>query len=843
MMGATTPPTSSRIIISPNQSSGIAPSSNGSGYVMSARQLCGEELFCIPAIAELAQFDQWVAWKRISRNGRQDKVPVNVATNKLASHSDPDTWNSYGAALGVRAQYSGIGFVFSTRDPYTGIDFDGCREPKTGEIAEWAWKWIQKFNSYTEISPSGTGVKVWVRGALPKNIGKDKSQVGHIGIEAYSHSRYFCVTAQHLPNTPETINEAQPILDQLYHTLRPEKPKPALRSTERKATPGEQAAAHLTLAECHAQARAFILGRYDLAETLEAAGAEKTASGYSCPFCSHSHTTTLTVESSGMVGYSHSPRCKLYSEKGFDVTNVLIIKDNYSNFDSLARALAPHCFPKPKLGGQRISPDYLTPAAEQRRNQDRARKRDEAHAAQEHRRALQAAQTARLAADATACDTYQRAWSIHCTYFGSVAQHCVSLARMAAELSGVVVAEERHIRKMQRANKWLIAHGYLVRIERTERRADGKQHTNYWEPAPTDVLRVSQDTVTLETAEHTFSSTVDALRVSDAALPKRIDNATRDTLGNLESGSLEKPDSTCEAEAPPLSCAAPTDLGDWQAYDPPIGAEELNALDCTPLVAPHTSPVSLTIAEGPPTPVVWRSGLRWCAYDGRCYTWHLSESLAHAYITTAAEGSNRSQSSAPTDSSASTAMCSQPAQAVTVMPGASATSEQSLHQEAPAEYRGNSAPVQAERAGASYNPVADWTATATERVADNPRAWNYLLPPKVFYTLMRRPVVEMCLREDAGSVDEPAPVADEDESELLALAPPAEDSLQYSDFSWRWWAAQQKDRSNKQRRLFRSEAENLLVEVPPTEAARRWNAFFKRGSSSTRAAVGTGTRV
>jgi Phage integrase family len=159
------------------------------------------------------------------------------------------------------------------------------------------------------------------------------------------------------------------------------------------------------------------------------------------------------------------------------------------------------------------SPDYLTLAAEQRRNQDSARKRAERQAAQEQGRAWQTAQTARLAEDATSCDTYRQAWSIHCTYFGSVAQHCVSLARMVAELGGVAVVEERHIRRMQRANKWLIAHGYLVRIERTERRNDGKQHTNNWVPAPVDGLRVSQDVAPLQTTEMTFSGVgVDALR-------------------------------------------------------------------------------------------------------------------------------------------------------------------------------------------------------------------------------------------------------------------------------------------------------------------------------------------
>jgi hypothetical protein len=42
-----------------------------------------------------------------------------------------------------------------------GIDLDTCRDPKTGEIAPWAQEIIDRFQTYTEISPSQTGVKLF----------------------------------------------------------------------------------------------------------------------------------------------------------------------------------------------------------------------------------------------------------------------------------------------------------------------------------------------------------------------------------------------------------------------------------------------------------------------------------------------------------------------------------------------------------------------------------------------------------------------------------------------------------------------------------------------------------
>jgi putative DNA primase/helicase len=61
----------------------------------------------------------------------------------------------------------GIGYVFSAEDPYTGIDLDKCRDPETGTIEEWAQEIIISLRSYTEISPSGRGVHIIVRGKLP----------------------------------------------------------------------------------------------------------------------------------------------------------------------------------------------------------------------------------------------------------------------------------------------------------------------------------------------------------------------------------------------------------------------------------------------------------------------------------------------------------------------------------------------------------------------------------------------------------------------------------------------------------------------------------------------------
>jgi putative DNA primase/helicase len=139
---------------------------------------------------EMTSFDQWIAWKAFPRNdGRLDKVPYNVRTGDKASSTDSRTWSTFAEALYAYAEggYDGIGFVFSSGDPFTGIDLDHCRDPETGVIAAWVAPVIDGFETYTEVSPSGEGIHIYVKGRVASaKKGRD--------IEVYSTARFFTVT-------------------------------------------------------------------------------------------------------------------------------------------------------------------------------------------------------------------------------------------------------------------------------------------------------------------------------------------------------------------------------------------------------------------------------------------------------------------------------------------------------------------------------------------------------------------------------------------------------------------------------------------------------------------------
>jgi primase-polymerase (primpol)-like protein len=148
---------------------------------------------------ELKKHDQWVLWKAERVEGKWTKVPYNAQNGRKAKSNDPRTWCDFHTAYlrhkhdGNR--FDGIGFVPSERDPFTGVDLDHCRNPQTGEIEPWAMKIIDRLNSYTELSPSGTGIRIFIKAKLPPGRRKNGS------IEVYDTKHYLTVTGHRLNGT------------------------------------------------------------------------------------------------------------------------------------------------------------------------------------------------------------------------------------------------------------------------------------------------------------------------------------------------------------------------------------------------------------------------------------------------------------------------------------------------------------------------------------------------------------------------------------------------------------------------------------------------------------------
>jgi primase-polymerase (primpol)-like protein len=143
---------------------------------------------------ELKAYRAWVLWKLVGTERGWTKHPYSVHTGRRASSTDSRTWGSFEEvweAYGAGG-YDGIGFVFSSGDPYCGVDLDGAVDPDTGELAGWAAGIVEVLDGYAELSPSGEGVHVVVRGKVPPG-GNRRGPV-----EMYDRERFFTVTGHAL---------------------------------------------------------------------------------------------------------------------------------------------------------------------------------------------------------------------------------------------------------------------------------------------------------------------------------------------------------------------------------------------------------------------------------------------------------------------------------------------------------------------------------------------------------------------------------------------------------------------------------------------------------------------
>src|SRR5215208_770982 len=188
--------------------------------------------------AQLKQKDQWLCYRGEWSKGKKklNKVP-KTSKGTAASSTDKGTWTTFENAVGAVGTrgLDGIGFAGLGRTRFTGIDIDHCVDPEMGEISPYAMKIVRELDSYTEITPSRQGLRIWVEAdKVPGSWCGSKNEEREL--EVYSQGRFFTVTGWHLEGTPHTIEKRQEAFDAfMSREAPPEKPKP-----ERKPYTGSE---------------------------------------------------------------------------------------------------------------------------------------------------------------------------------------------------------------------------------------------------------------------------------------------------------------------------------------------------------------------------------------------------------------------------------------------------------------------------------------------------------------------------------------------------------------------------------------------------------------------------
>ena len=134
----------------------------------------------------LKQRDNWLCWKSEERGKNKTKVPYNARTGRRADVTKPVSWSSFDVACAAAPGYDGIGYVFDGTG-IVGIDLDKVID-ENGKLSPEAEDIVKRLSSYTEVTPSGTGLHILVFA----DADFDRNRRGFI--EIYKNARYFTVT-------------------------------------------------------------------------------------------------------------------------------------------------------------------------------------------------------------------------------------------------------------------------------------------------------------------------------------------------------------------------------------------------------------------------------------------------------------------------------------------------------------------------------------------------------------------------------------------------------------------------------------------------------------------------
>jgi AAA domain len=194
-----------------NSDGGLNHQNNSSAFCSGAQApeikpetFCGDLHNLPPALASLIGRPHWVLWRWEKAGDKFTKVPYQPS-GRRAKNNDSKTWSSYDVVLKAMANFDGIGFCLFNSD-IAAFDIDHCRDPTTGAIDSWASNLVERVGSYTEITVSGTGLRIIGFGNRPKLHRKLPATNG-VTLEAYRGAeRYIVITGNPLSGSNEIVN-------------------------------------------------------------------------------------------------------------------------------------------------------------------------------------------------------------------------------------------------------------------------------------------------------------------------------------------------------------------------------------------------------------------------------------------------------------------------------------------------------------------------------------------------------------------------------------------------------------------------------------------------------------
>lgn len=144
------------------------------------------------------------------------KIPLNIHLEAISVHDIPQLQPYTVVREIADSSDMGYGFILTENDPFSCIDLDIKDELNDEEKQNRSIRFqkiFETFASYSEVSRSGNGVHIWVKGKVPKGRRRD-------GVEVYSNER-FIICTENQTGPWVAIEERQELLNILVSEMGP----------------------------------------------------------------------------------------------------------------------------------------------------------------------------------------------------------------------------------------------------------------------------------------------------------------------------------------------------------------------------------------------------------------------------------------------------------------------------------------------------------------------------------------------------------------------------------------------------------------------------------------------
>ena len=176
----------------------------------------------------LRNLKRWIPWRWGVLKGKRTKRPGYLVDNhwQYSGWQRPDAWAEFDTVERQNRLHStaaGLGFVLTDLKNDDGlnvvaIDFDNCYDGEN--IDDGIRWWVERLNSYTEVSPSGKGLRVF---AKAQSNGWPRGKVSTKGIEVFYGSGFVTVTGKRVKEYPSTVQDRDEVLQSLMDSIQPDR--------------------------------------------------------------------------------------------------------------------------------------------------------------------------------------------------------------------------------------------------------------------------------------------------------------------------------------------------------------------------------------------------------------------------------------------------------------------------------------------------------------------------------------------------------------------------------------------------------------------------------------------